>query len=87
MADKLQYFGAAWCGDCRRALRVLTQENVDYIHHDVENDDAAAKRAQEISGRKNIPVILFPDGTHMVEPSNPELTAKIRELHLEGTRH
>lgn len=87
MDEKLQYFGASWCGDCRRALRVINAENVDYIHYDVENDPRAAERAQEISGRKNIPVILFPDGTHMVEPSNPELTAKIRELHLDGTRN
>lgn len=81
---KLEYFGAQWCGDCRRALKVLSDLNVDYIHHDVENDVDAAARAIEISGRKNIPVLLFPDGTHLVEPSNKELEDKLRSLSLVG---
>lgn len=79
---KPEYFGAEWCGDCRRATKVLADLHIDYIHHDVEHDEAAMVRAIEISGRQNIPVILFPDGTHLVEPSNKELEAKLRELNL-----
>jgi hypothetical protein len=41
-------------------------------------DDGAA-RASAISGRTNIPVIAFPDGTHLVEPSDVELRAKVAE--------
>ena len=36
------------------------------------------ERAIEIAGRQNIPVIVFDDGSHLVEPSNPELLAKVR---------
>jgi mycoredoxin len=40
----------------------------------VEVQAGAAEEAVELArGRRNIPVILFPDGTVLVEPSDPEL--------------
>ena len=80
MAGSIEYFGAPWCGDCRRALATFSDLGVTYVHHDVDEDESARKRAIDISGRKNIPVILFPDGTHLVEPSRPELEKKVREF-------
>jgi DNA mismatch repair protein MutS len=40
----------------------------------------AADRAQAISGRTSIPVVVFPDGTHQVEPSDAALRAKLVEV-------
>ena len=57
-------------------------EPFDFAYIDVEHDDAAAQRAQEIAGRMNIPVVVFPDGSHQVEPSNDDVEAKLRELSL-----
>jgi len=73
-------FGADWCGDCRRAKSVLNREGVDYEWVDTEAVDDAADRAKAISGRTNIPVIVFPDGSHLVEPSNAELLAKLQTV-------
>lgn len=78
--DKITMFGAAWCGDCRRAKAVLDTSGVEYDYIDVDAIEDAAPRAEAISGRKNIPVIVFPDGTHQVEPSNTELGLKIESL-------
>jgi hypothetical protein len=40
----------------------------------------AAAIAEGIAGRKNIPVISFPDGAFQVEPADSELHAKLKEL-------
>ncbi len=72
-------FGAQWCGDCRRSKAVLDGLGVVYDYVDIENVDDGADRASAISGRTNIPVIVFPDGSHLVEPSDVELRAKVAE--------
>ena len=38
-----------------------------------------ADRAKAISGRTQIPVVVFPDGTHFTEPTDAELAAKLDE--------
>ncbi|WP_286277178.1 glutaredoxin family protein [Naasia aerilata] len=77
-ADKtIVMFGADWCGDCRRSKALLDAEGIEYDYVDTEAVEDAADRARAISGRTNIPVIVFPDGSHLVEPSNAELRAKL----------
>ena len=78
--EKITMFGAAWCSDCRRSKALLDGLGVDYDYVDVENDLAGTVRAEAISGRKNIPVIVFPDAQFFVEPSDAELKAKLVEV-------
>ena len=73
-------YGADWCSDCRRAKTVLDASGVAYDYIDVDAVLEAAEAALAISGRTSIPVIVFPDGTHQVEPSNADLEAKLRSL-------
>jgi len=73
-------YGADWCIDCRRAKALLDEKSVDYEYVDVERVEDGAGRALAISGRTNIPVIVFPDGSHQVEPSNADLEAKLHEV-------
>jgi glutaredoxin-like protein len=80
MSDTLTMYGADWCSDCRRTKAQLDGLGVSYDYIDVEADAASAAAAQRISGRTNIPVVVYPDGSHQVEPSNPEVEAKLREL-------
>jgi glutaredoxin-like protein len=80
MSDRITMYGAEWCGDCRRSKKLLDELGVDYEYVDLEADVAAADIARGISGRTNIPVIAFPDGTHVVEPSNDELREKLAAL-------
>ena len=75
-------YGADWCRDCVRTKRQLTDLGIPFEYIDVEADAAAADEAQRISGRTSIPVVVYPDGTHQVEPSNPEVESKLRELTL-----
>jgi glutaredoxin-like protein len=78
----LTMYGADWCHDCRRTKAQLDGLGVAYRYSDVEADAAAAEEARGISGRTNIPVVVYPDGTHQVEPANAEVEAKLRELSL-----
>ena len=74
-------YGAAWCGDCRRSKKYLDSHKVEYNYIDVEADESAAEKVIEINGgMRSIPVILFPDGTHMTEPSDKDLEAKLEAL-------
>jgi len=74
-------YGADWCGDCRRSKRFLDANNVSYSYIDVEADLTAADKVIEINGgAKSIPVITFEDGTHLTEPSDNDLKAKLEEL-------
>lgn len=75
-------FGADWCGDCRRAKLVFDRAGEAYTYVDLVRDPAAAEVARDISGRTNIPVILYPDRSHQVEPSNADMLRKIDELRL-----
>lgn len=77
--DRITMYGAAWCGDCRRSKRLLDGRGVDYDYVDLEVNVEAADIAKSISGRTNIPVVVFPDGTHFTEPTDAELGAKLDE--------
>ena len=72
-------YGAAWCGDCRRSKALLDRRGVDYEYVDLEAVVEGAARAKAISGRTNIPVVVFPDGTHFTEPTDAQLAAKLDE--------
>jgi glutaredoxin-like protein len=80
MNDDITMYGAAWCSDCRRSKKLLDSMGVDYEYIDVEAIETAADQARAISGRTNIPVIAFRDGTHLVEPTDAELRAKVDAL-------
>ena len=81
-AATLTMFGADWCSDCRRTKRQLESLGVAFDYVDLDAQPAAAEVAREISGRTNIPVVVYPDATHHVEPSNADVEEKLRELAL-----
>lgn len=82
MSDTVKMYGAPWCGDCVRSKALLDRLNVDYEYLDVDQIPQAKDKAIEISGRQSIPVIVFPDQTFLVEPSDHDLTDKLIESNL-----
>jgi mycoredoxin len=76
----IDFYGAQWCGDCRRAQALLEHYGVEFTYHDVDSSEEKRTEAIEISGRPNIPVLRFSDGSFLTEPSNPLLNAKLTEL-------
>jgi mycoredoxin len=80
--SSLTMFGADLCRDCIRTKKQLDGLGISYTYVDLVADPAAADVAREISGRTNIPVVVYPDASHHVEPSNADVEAKLRELAL-----
>jgi len=78
----ISMYGADWCGDCRRTKSQLTELGVEFEYLDVDANRDYKARAIEISNRPNIPVVVFPDKTHLVEPSNSDIERKLQELNL-----
>jgi len=80
--NAITVFGADWCRDCRRTKRQLDDLAVPYRYVDLVAEPAAADVAREISGRTRIPVVLYPDASYHVEPSDADVESKLRELAL-----
>ncbi len=74
----IDVYGADWCGDCTRAKMLLGRHNVDFNWIDTDADEAARAKAIDISGLQKIPVIVFPDGSFLSEPSNPEIEERLK---------
>ena len=74
-------YGADGCGDCRRSKRLLEELDVQVNHINIEKEETAAAKVMEINGgTQSIPVIVFSDGTHLTEPSDNDLKAKLQAL-------
>ena len=79
--SEITMYGAQWCGDCIRSKRLLNELGVAFNYINIEEVEGAADTVIEINGgAKSIPVITFSDGTHLTEPSDPQLRAKLAEL-------
>lgn len=75
---EIHLYGADWCPDCKRSKRFLADQRIPFVWHDIETDPEALRVVQERNGGKNIiPTIVFPDGSHLAEPSNEELADKL----------
>lgn len=83
MSTSITMYSADWCGDCVRSKRLLDSLEVKYEIIDVESVPGASEKVIEINGgKRSIPVILFPDGTHLTEPSDIDLKAKLEALKI-----
>jgi glutaredoxin-like protein len=83
MSTSITMYSADWCGDCVRSKRLLDSLEVSYELIDVESVPDASEKVIEINGgKRSIPVILFPDGTHLTEPSDIDLKAKLEALKI-----
>ena len=76
--DAIVVYGTAWCGDCRRAKKLLERRGIDYAWVDVEEQKGAKEEMLRLNGGdRRVPTLLFPDGSVLVEPSAAELGAKL----------
>lgn len=78
MNTDIVMYGADWCGDCRRSKAFLESKEVPFTYVDVaERPDQMQEVIRRNDGMRSIPVIVFGDGTHLTEPSNDQLSAKL----------
>jgi len=79
--NTLIIYTTPWCGDCRRVKQLLNDHKIPYIEINIDQDPQAAQFVEAINeGYRSVPTLVFPDGTTLTEPSNPELLAAITKL-------
>ena len=75
----ISMYSASWCGDCVRTKEQLDELGLEYEYLDIDAHSEHKTRAIGISGRPNIPVVVFPDGTYLVEPTDVALHEKVQQ--------
>jgi thioredoxin reductase (NADPH) len=76
--DRITVYGAPWCPDCARSKAFLMEQRVPFAWVDIDADVDGLRFVEELQqGGRTIPTIAFPDGSHLLEPSNAELAAKL----------
>src|SRR3954463_15155184 len=74
----IKLYGTSWCSDCKRAKQFFGEQRVHYDFIDVDADAEAMAYVEKVNdGKQIIPVILFEDGSTLVEPSNADLAEKL----------
>ncbi|MBV9291185.1 MAG: FAD-dependent oxidoreductase, partial [Frankiales bacterium] len=74
----IKLYGTTWCSDCKRAKQFFGEQRVHYDFIDVDADADGMAYVEKVNdGKQIIPVIVFDDGSTLVEPSNAELAAKL----------
>ena len=75
-----------WCPHCKRVKKFLAAHRVRYANIDIDAEPAAIERLKELQdGGQIIPTVVYPDGTHEVNPSDEALARRIG-LTLEADR-
>lgn len=71
-------YGTDWCPDCRKVRNYLDANNISYQWINISKDREARTIVEKINnGCRSVPTIIWPDGSHLVEPSVPELIQKL----------
>jgi thioredoxin reductase (NADPH) len=77
-SNTITVIGATWCPDCRRAKTFLAEQRIPYDWVDLEQHPEATEIVERYNGGSlSIPIIIFPDGSHLTEPGNDELAEKL----------
>ena len=72
----LTMYSTTWCGYCRRLKLQLEQAGLSYREVDIERDDDAARFVENVNGgNQTVPVIEFPNGRTVTNPSLAEVQA------------
>jgi len=76
--NQITVYGAPWCPDCRRSKTFLMEQRIPFTWVDIDTDADGLRLVEELQhGGRTIPTIVFPDGSHLLEPSNAELAEKL----------
>jgi thioredoxin reductase (NADPH) len=71
-------YGAAWCPHCKRVKKFLAAHKVRYANVDIDAQPEAVERLKVLQdGGQIIPMVVYPDGTHEVNPSDEALARRI----------
>jgi thioredoxin reductase (NADPH) len=76
--DGIRVAGAQWSRQCYDAKDFLARNHVPYQWLDIEREAPIRELVLRLTGvLTRLPVVLFPDGSHLIAPTHLELAAKV----------
>lgn len=82
-------YGWSWCVHCFQTSKLLKDWKVQYgfrhMYPGTENPREGKRRnaeVQKLIGRIEGPVVIFPDGAHLINPAEDELREELRKRGL-----
>jgi len=78
MTENIIVYGTTWCPDCIKVRNYLDSNNIPYQWINISKEQDARAIVEKINnGCQSVPTIIWPDGSHLVEPSISELKSKL----------
>lgn len=75
--EGIRLLGSQWSPQSFAAKEFLSRNRVPYQWVDLDSDTVARALAESLAGDvTRLPIVVFPDGTHLVAPSQVELATK-----------
>jgi thioredoxin reductase (NADPH) len=75
--DGIRVLGTRWSSQSYSVKEFLSRNLIPYQWIDIDNDEPMKELAVSVTGDINkLPVVLFPDGSNMVTPTNHEIAEK-----------
>lgn len=75
--EGIRVMGSQWSPASYETKEFLSRNRVPYQWVDLDQDATARALAESLAGGVDrLPIVVFPDGTHLVAPSNVELAAR-----------
>jgi thioredoxin reductase (NADPH) len=75
--EGIRVLGSEWSPESFSVKEFLSRNRVPYQWVDLDHDESARELATSLVGNlTRLPIVLCPDGTHLVAPTNAELAAK-----------
>ena len=77
--EGIRVIGNRWSPFSHQVKDFLARNQIPYKWLDIELETDAAKLLEyaQADGRQQLPLVLFPDGSRLIQPSNLEIAAKI----------
>ena len=82
--DGIRVAGALWSAISHDVKDFLARHQIPYQWLDIERDEKARKEVEKVNGTgttngssHEIPIVFFPDGTHLVKPDSRALAEKV----------
>ncbi len=80
--DGIRVAGTLWSAISHDVKDFLARHQIPYLWMDIERDDKARVEVEKANGTGNgashdIPIVFFPDGTHLTKPDNRALAEKV----------
>jgi thioredoxin reductase (NADPH) len=75
--EGIRVVGAMWSPACHDAKDFLGRNSIPYQWLDIERDEQARRLLESVNaGGLQVPVLFFPDGSVLVQPTPPQLAEK-----------